>query len=161
MIEYSWVAEARKYIGLKEIPGPKHNSIIQGWLKRLNAWWSDDETPWCGVFVAQCLQAVDIKYPGAWYRAKAYLDWGDKIDMPEYGCVVVFTREGGGHVGFVVGKDDKGRIMVLGGNQGNAVSIAPFELYRVSGYRWPTGYARNKSALPVIASSASSSRNEA
>jgi len=26
-----------------------------------------------------------------------------KLDKPAYGCIVTFTRQGGGHVGFVVG----------------------------------------------------------
>lgn len=32
-----------------------------------------------------------------------------KLDKPAYGCIVtfIFTRQGGGHVGFVVGVDAK------------------------------------------------------
>lgn len=50
--ELSWIAEARTHIGLREVPGPKNNSVILGWLRRLRAWWSDDSTPWCGTFAA-------------------------------------------------------------------------------------------------------------
>jgi len=50
------VAEARKYIGLAEVPGKNHNPMILNWLHELKAWWKDDETPWCGVFVAHCLR---------------------------------------------------------------------------------------------------------
>ena len=53
------------------------------------------------------------------------------LQAPTVGCVVVFEREGGGHVGLVVGADTKGRLLVLGGNQGDAVSIAPFDRSRV------------------------------
>ena len=52
MSEPSWLKIARSYEGLKEIPGPRHNQTIIRWLGKLKAWWSDDETPWCGVFVA-------------------------------------------------------------------------------------------------------------
>ena len=30
--ELSWIAEARTHIGLREVPGPKTNSVISGWL---------------------------------------------------------------------------------------------------------------------------------
>ena len=51
-------------------------------------------------------------------RAKEYAFAGKRLTKPAYGCLVVFTRQGGGHVGFVVGKDKAGNLLVLGGNQG-------------------------------------------
>ncbi|HIH9205019.1 TPA: TIGR02594 family protein, partial [Neisseria gonorrhoeae] len=33
MTELPWIAEARRHIGLKEIPGAKHNPTIVRWLK--------------------------------------------------------------------------------------------------------------------------------
>jgi uncharacterized protein (TIGR02594 family) len=70
-------------------------------------------------------------------RLGAPLLWGLKLNLPAPGCVVVFSREGGGHVGFVVGKDVEGNLLVLGGNQGDEVNIKAFGVDRVSGYRWP------------------------
>ena len=94
--------------------------------------------------------------------AKSYLGWGGRLDAPILGCIVVFTRDGGGHVGFAIGKDERGRLMILGGNQGNAVTIAPFDMERVAGYRWPAPGPTVRQPLPLIASSgAASSRNEA
>ena len=52
----SWLLLAYKYLGTKEIPGVKTSKVIQLWLKFLGAWWNDDETPWCGVFVGYCLR---------------------------------------------------------------------------------------------------------
>jgi uncharacterized protein (TIGR02594 family) len=158
-----WLEIARKDIGLREIPGAPTAPKIAGWLQSLGAWWRDDETPWCGVAVAAWMQGAGVAYPKAYYRAKAWLDWGHVIAEPAVGCVVVFEREGGGHVGIVTGYDQRGRLMVLGGNQGNAVSEIPFEPKRVAGYRWPA----DKMALlmthvmPTVASAAASSRNEA
>lgn len=156
-----WVAEAAKYIGLPEIPGKQHNPVIVGWLKNLRAWWFEDETPWCGTFVAEVMRARGIQPPGAWYRAKAWATWGTQLAAPVYGCIVVFERKGGGHVGICVGLDAQGRLMVLGGNQGNRVSIAPFERARVLAYRWPPGYTIEFTPLPKLSSSAASSINEA
>jgi uncharacterized protein (TIGR02594 family) len=58
--------------------------------------------------------------------AKSYLNWGVQIREPAYGCVVVFSRDGGGHVGFVVGQQQNGNLMVLGGNQSDAINIRAF-----------------------------------
>ena len=77
------------------------------------------------------------------------------------GAIVVFQRAGGGHVGFLVGRDERGRLMILGGNQANAVTIAPFDPERVLGYRWPWSVEPD-GRLPLVASNgAPVSRNEA
>jgi hypothetical protein len=62
----------------------------------------------------------------------------------------------------VVGNDEAGRLMVLGGNQGNAVTVAPFDRARVLGYRWPSGFTVLGCPMPLIASNgAKASANEA
>ncbi len=135
--EPAWLAEARRHLGVAEVPGPKHSPVIQSWLHKLRAWWNDDETPWCGVFVAACMDTVGIPLPKYWMRAKAWAEWGSRLSAPIPGCIVVFERQGGGHVGFVVGRTAKGHLMVLGGNQGNRVSIAPFDRARAVASVWP------------------------
>jgi uncharacterized protein (TIGR02594 family) len=160
MVDPSWVVEGRRHIGLAEIVGPKHNNVIVSWLDKLNAWWRDDETPWCGVFVAHCIKTANCPLPRFWMRAKDWLNWGTKLDYPMPGCVVVFSRDGGGHVGFVVGQDERGNLMVLGGNQGNAVNIRPFSMSRVVGFRWPPGRQMNSGALPLMISGGKLSANE-
>lgn len=157
-----WIDEAKKHIGLREIKGIDTNLTIKKWLSNLRAWWSDDETPWCGVFVAHCMKSAGYELPKHWYRAKDWMNWGVKSDTPYFGCVVIFERSGGGHVGFVVGKDKSGRLMVLGGNQNNMVSIAPFNIKErpPSGYRMPLG-ALKYEKLPIISTTLNSSSNEA
>lgn len=149
--EPPWIVEARKHIGLREIPGPRHNGFIAAGWARLNAgWFNDDETPWCGYFAAHCLDAARLPYPskGAFARALAWLDWG--IDVPSlFGAVVVFGRIGGGHVGFAVGQSAT-HIYVLGGNQNNMVSIMPLEKERLRGFRWPKGVDLPTTRLPAM-----------
>ena len=162
MNEPIWMDIAREHIGLAEITGPTTNSTIRGWLEKLRAWWSDDETPWCGAFVGYCLEVCSYRIPKYWMRARDWATWGVELPSPIPGCVVVFSRQGGGHVGFVVGKDDEGRLLVLGGNQGNRVSIAAFTRDRVLAYRWPTEQPLIGNAwLPTIASNSKTSNNEA
>lgn len=135
----AWLVAAREDIGLREVRGAPTAPKIATWLQRLGAWWKDDETPWCGTACAAWMLAAGIKPPAAWYRAKAWADWGQPLGGAVNGCIVVFGRQGGGHVGLVVGETAGGRLLVLGGNQGDAVSVAAFPRDRVVAYRWPAG----------------------
>lgn len=137
--EPSWLTIARSYEGLREIPGKNHNRTILGWLKRLKAWWLDDETPWCGVFVAECMRQAGLtELPKYWMRASAWGMWGVNLRTPQVapGAVLVFTRKGGGHVGFYVGEDAT-FYYVLGGNQNNMVNVAKIAKARCTAIRWP------------------------
>lgn len=162
MTEPRWITEAKKYVGTREIPGVKHEPRILSWWKAIKRGGiKTDEVPWCAAYVGAMLEAVGIQST-RFESAKSYLSWGVPLREPVLGCVVVFTRDGGGHVGFVMGQDERGRLMVLGGNQGNAVTIAPFDRARVAGYRWPEPGTATAGPLPVIASlGRASSRSEA
>lgn len=136
----SWMRIAKDCVGLKEIPGAKHNSTIQTWLAKLGAWWRDDETPWCGVFVAHCMREAGLPVPQNWMRAKAWADYGSNLRSTHVapGAILVFSRQGGGHVGFYAGEDST-FFYVLGGNQGNAVTISKIAKARCIAIRWPKG----------------------
>jgi len=145
--EPTWLQEARRHVGLREIPGAPTAPAISRWLQQLGAWWRDDETPWCGVAVAAWMQAAGVgPLPKFWMRARAWADWGQPLEGPAHGCVAVFARQGGGHVGLVVGRDRADNLLVLGGNQGDAVNVRAFPLDRVLAYRWPPGQP-----LPMLA----------
>ncbi len=166
MIDPPWLNIARSHLGAREVPGKATAPFITRWLVNLGAWWRDDETPWCGVFVGGCLVDAGLPKPKDWYRARAYLDYGVPLARPRVGCIVVFdggaARPGAGHVAFVVGQDAKMRLMALGGNQADAVSVAPFHKTRVLGYRWPSGVdVPTYSKLPLLASNQKPSENEA
>lgn len=170
--ELSWIAEGRKLIGNYEIAGKKDNPVImQLWKDVFDAqgkknWINTEETPWCGAFVGAVLVRSNLlkHVPKFFFRA---LEWnlvGRKLSKPAYGCVVVMSRKGGGHVGFCVGKDQSGNIMILGGNQGNGVNIKPFNKERIVGYRWcGTQPLPNESRydLPILKSDGRLSTNEA
>lgn len=135
--ELPWIAEGYKHIGLKEVPGSKHNLTILKWLDNLKAWWRDDETPWCGVFVGHCMQACKLDVPKFYMRAKEWANYGEKLSKPIPGCIVVFSRNGGGHVGFLLGLDKNHNPVVLGGNQGNEVNIRTLDKSRIISYNYP------------------------
>jgi len=132
---------ANSYLGLKEWPGAKHNETIVNFYKKAgHPEIKDDETPWCAAFVGAVLAEAGLTGTGA-LAARSYLKWGEAvsdISEAEPGDVVVFWRGAKdgwqGHVGFFV-RPDGDKIMVLGGNQGNAVSIAAYPKSRLLGIR--------------------------
>lgn len=150
--EPAWLVEARKNVGQKEIPGAAENPWIVGlWARIKRGGINAESVPWCAAFVGACLEAVGLM-SSRFESARSYLTWGVKLDSPEVGCIVVFSRFGGGHVGFVVGRDAAGMLMVLGGNQGDAVNVRAFGRERVVGYRWPAAVPLPTAApLPVLA----------
>lgn len=134
----AWMKEARSLIGLREIVGPRHNGVIVGMWRRLGGYnFNDDETPWCGAFVAHCIDHAGLPFPKLYPRAKSWASWGRGIP-PAVGAVVVFQRPGGGHVGFLVGESPT-NYYVLGGNQSNMVNITPIAKNRAIAIRWPLG----------------------
>lgn len=152
----AWLDEARRHVGTREIPGARHEpKILQWWKAIKRGGIKSDEVPWCAAFVGGCLEAVGI-VSSRYESARSYLTWGKKLHAPVVGCVVVFSRDGGGHVAFVVGQDKAGNLMCLGGNQGNAVTIAGFSKERVVGYRWPVAVPLPETtALPIMVGSMS------
>lgn len=161
MFEPAWLIEARKHIGTREIKGPTHEPKILAWWKAIKRGGiKDDETPWCAAFVGGCLEAVGI-VSSRFESARSYETWGMKLAAPIPGCIVVFSRDGGGHVGFVIGQDRAGNLLVLGGNQGDAVNVKSFARSRVTAYRWPAAVPLPANDnLPTMAGTALSS-NEA
>lgn len=164
MYECPWLAEARKCIGQKEIYGPRHNAWIVSLWKFLGLPFRDDETPWCAAFVGATLEKCGIKSTKS-AAARSYQNWGVKIDKPIPGCIVVFWRGNpngySGHVGFVTGQTRAGHLVVLGGNQGDAVSEAAFSVDRVVSYRWPLGVPVPKEAVKTSWQKVPVSTNEA
>lgn len=131
---------ASAWLGLKEWPGAKHNpDIVAMFAKSGHAGVKDDETPWCAAFVGAVLAECGLMGTGA-LNARSYLAWGDKVELAEArpGDVVIFTRGDPkgwqGHVGFYQGHDEA-RVAVLGGNQGNAVTVAQYSRARLLGVR--------------------------
>ena len=70
--------------------------------------------------------------------------WGKKLGGPAIGAFAPMRRKGGGHIAIVVGRDQHGHLMCLGGNQNDAVNIKPFPKKRPLSFRWPSG-----ESLPV------------
>lgn len=174
MNELKWIAEGRKLIGTDE--NVNTSRVIELWRDSFTAIgqatrmkepvWNQAATPWCGSFVAACLARAGVgkHIPKDFPMARSWARAGASLAKPAYGCIVVFTRTGGGHVGFVVGKDANGNLMVLGGNQSNRVCVKPFPKSRVLAYRWcgeTSAPAEGRYDLPLLSSDGKVSTDEA
>lgn len=167
-----WLRLAFSFLGLSEIKGKTHNDTIVGWWEKLKLPFRDDETPWCAGFMNRMVQKAGLAIPKK-YRAAA-LGWiwngyGTKLTGPALGAVMMMERPGkpgSGHTTFVAGRDRRGRIMGLGGNQGNKVGINPYDPKdRNAVYYWPEGYPLpdniGVNTLPLIDGGGKALRNEA
>lgn len=144
-----WIEYGRSKIGQREIAGPKHNSWIMGIYVRLKLRWiTSDEVPWCGTFVADCMDRAGLPLPKAWYRAVSWATYGVPCKAVE-GAIGVKARKGGNHVFFIVGQtEDRTRYKVLQGNAGNMVCEGDIRKSDVTHIRWPSGVPMPTTPLP-------------
>lgn len=136
-----WLQEARRYLGVREQPGDQHEELILRWLATtsLGRWGrSRDETPWCSAFVNAMIEGAAFEGTSS-AMARSWLGWGVPCP-PRVGAVAVFPRGAppSGHVAFVDRVDESGALVdVLGGNQGNRVSVVERRMGDALGFRWP------------------------
>ena len=131
--------KASEFYGLEELQGEKHNQIILDWFADIGfEWVKTDETAWCGCFInwvaLKCGCERSFKLD-----ARSWLKTGKEVAIPQLGDIGVLWRERitgwKGHVGLFAGKDSKGNIYILGGNQNNRVNIKLYKKERLLGYR--------------------------
>lgn len=138
---------AQRFVGLTEVDGPTSNPQVLAMLHLDASWVEDDETPWCSAFtnyVAWLLRLPRSKS----LAARSWLAVGTPIPVhsAQPGFDVVILKRGSGtqpgpevlrapgHVGFYTGQES-GHVWLLGGNQSNQVTNAPFSEERVLGVR--------------------------
>lgn len=166
-----WLQAGIKLIGIHEGPGAKDNQTIIDWAKDeggdIAKEYTHDSIPWCALFAGHCLTLAGLKGPGTLWALDFAGKWHSvKLLGPAVGAFAPMLRNGGGHIIQVVGKDQRGNIMGLGGNQSDQVSIVPFPMSRLNkGFWWPSSVVLPKatgiSALPIVRSDGRISSNEA
>ncbi len=147
-----WLARAWHELGQREQSGSASNPRISALFRDAgHPMVTSDETAWCAALVGACLARSGIAGTGS-LRARSYLDWGKAADGLRPGAVAVLSRgadPAAGHVGFLVGWVDGG-IVLLGGNQGDEVSVERFPRDRLLGLRWPMTSAEAGAATATV-----------
>lgn len=138
---------ATRFVGVREVNGQVHNPQILAML-RLDAQWPEgDEVPWCSAFVNYVAWLLRLPRSKS-LMARSWLRVGAPVDYHEarrgYDVVVLARGDGNqpgpevleapGHVGFWAGRE-AGKVILLGGNQGDAVGLAHYDHGRVLGIR--------------------------
>jgi len=135
------LVEAIKHYGILEKPGKGSTVDITNWAKEVgvSGWYNDDDIPWCGLFVGVVAKRCGYPFPASkLLAAREWINWGVPVTPGREMLwdVLVFSRSGGGHVGFYVGENEKA-YLVYGGNQSNAVGFAWIDKSRLLGARRP------------------------
>lgn len=128
---------AGRHLGLEEWPGAASNPAVEVFFARAGHPGLTDDVPWCAAFVGAVLAECGLPTTGS-LMARSYARWGRSVGLSEVmpGDVAVLSRgqPPSGHVGFVV-RLEGDRVVLRGGNQGNAVSDASYPISRVIGFR--------------------------
>jgi uncharacterized protein (TIGR02594 family) len=125
------VAKHEMAMGVDDISGLEDNPRIVAYHQTTTLGADYDEMPWCSSFVNWCVEQACLRGTGS-ALARSWLDWGKPLTTPRRGCIVVLSRGSKahqGHVGFYH-EDDRNRILVLGGNQGNRVTISSYPIQK-------------------------------
>lgn len=157
-------------LGTKEVVGKGSNKTILAWRDLLNQngvkveGYSDDDIPWCGLFVAFLAFlrrniASEVVESPLW--ARNWANYGEKSPEASLGDILVFVRNGGGHVGIYIGEDSTA-YHVLGGNQSNNVTITRILKSRCIAVRRPKYNSKPESVKPYkLKATGGISKNEA
>ncbi|PKH50007.1 TIGR02594 family protein [Tenacibaculum sp. Bg11-29] len=135
----SLMSTALSQYGVKEVKGAKDHPQIINYFVSLGYDRSKfkDETAWCSAFVNWVAKQAGYENSNK-LTARSWLTVGTSTMAPEQGDLVVLWRDHPnswkGHVGFLV-KETNRYVYLLGGNQGDSVSIKAYPKKRVLDFR--------------------------
>ncbi len=133
------ISVALSQYGVKEVKGAKDHPQILNYFTTMgfDKTKYSDETAWCSAFANWVAEQAGYEKSNQ-LNARSWLTVGTSTSEPKQGDVVVLWREDPsswkGHVGFLI-KESKRYVYLLGGNQGNSVSIKAYPKNRILDYR--------------------------
>jgi uncharacterized protein (TIGR02594 family) len=133
-----WIPVAAAESGVRCFAPGQSNPRVTEYHNTTNLKGYDDKASWCSSFVNWSLAQVGIAGTGS-ALARSWLDWGQPLAQPRFGCIAVLSREDPsswkGHVGFFLRADSE-HVFLLGGNQLEEVREHFYPLVTVLAYRW-------------------------
>ncbi|MBB3453875.1 uncharacterized protein (TIGR02594 family) [Rhizobium sp. BK313] len=138
MTDLPWISEAKKHVGLQEVRDKK---ALMAYFATAGLHYDPSVTAWCGIGMATFFHNSLPKQPlpenPAW--ALNWLKFGVKC-TPQVGSILVFSRNGGGHVAICLGQYNGGYVC-LGCNQDNEICIEVHTKTGFQGARWPDTFS--------------------
>lgn len=147
-VDAPWLVVAEREMGISEVSGSPDNPRIVEYLKTTPNANQTDEEAWCSAFVNWCIEQANLQGTGD-AKARSWLNWGTSLAEPRQGCIAVLKRGSNpskGHVGFYITTVETqesgsvgfqiGSLALLGGNQGNRVTVSSYSPERLLGWRW-------------------------
>lgn len=128
---------AQRYVGVREFAGATlTHPLIEWWLSLCDLGFGvPDETAWCSAFVNGIAWELSLPRSKS-AAARSWLRVGERVvtvDAQVGWDIVVLDRPPSpwaGHVGFFAGWEASS-VLLLGGNQSDGVSIAPYAESRI------------------------------
>lgn len=130
-----WLKIALGEKGIHEIPGARAEKRIVEYHQTCSLKATSDEIAWCSSFLNWCITQAGMKGTNS-AAAVSWAEWGEEIEYPVRGCIVVMDRPGGHHVAFYL-DDDGERALLFGGNQSDMVCAKWFSFDNFTNYRMP------------------------
>ena len=155
-----YITIARNELGVKEIAGKRHNKRVLKYHATSSGKYKDEKVPWCGSFINWVMKEAGyketVKVPE---RAKEWKRFGKSVSEPTLGSIAVKSRNGGGHVTFMIGESKGGKYLYcLGGNQDDAGTIKRYKKSVFTDFRIPNNY--DPVSLAVYAGNATNAGKE-
>ncbi len=138
--------EITKYWQYTQMPEAAKQNNADGAYAR--AVLKSDKESWCAAFANWNLETncIDGTMHALAYSFKGF---GQNLDKkPVFGSIAVLNYS---HVGFIVGQNPDGKIILLGGNQpGDSVNLNPTNKSTILQTRYPNGYTPTSLPLPKM-----------
>ncbi len=137
---------SRAFVGVREIPGIVQNPFLVRTIKWALPWVTgnniESDYAWCGMWQGYLLKSAGRKdlIPKHFYRARSWLNIGESVEIADAqkgDWVILWRGSPHGWKGHVMQFErfELDNVIGLGGNQGNAVSFAPYPQSRILGIR--------------------------
>ena len=134
-----WLTIALAENGVRRKSGEGSCKRIEEYHQSIGRIDLSDKVPWCSSFLNWCIKAAGRHGTNS-AAARSWLNWGQALEYPRFGCVVILWRislgSKFGHVGFFVCESET-QVCLFGGNQRGMVCKRWYSKRRILGYRWP------------------------
>lgn len=151
--QFPWMEVALQEFHTQEGRGSANNPRVLEYHSACRGNIRDDETAWCSSFVNWVMREIGLEGTRR-ANARSWRTWGTAVpsEALHYGAITVLWRGSPsswkGHVAFLAGVE-QGNLILLGGNQGNAVSLKAYPRSQLLDFRWPSAFPAPNVSVPL------------